>query len=251
MLRPLVKRLPGLSRSSKRTILVCYDIVAMMVALWAAFSARLGYFYVPYSRRVLLSAGVSFIVGLAALYRLRVYHIVLRYFDLRTVTRILSAAAVAAIAWVLLVYAVDAQITTGEITFLVPRSVAFIYCGFLFLLLFMGRYCMAVLLAGADRESLLPDPDARKVVIYGANATGISLANSVLSSSHYRLMAFVDADPALKGQVVAGVPIFDPGALDRLAQSGDVDEVFLAMSNATRSDRLAAISHVRELGLEV
>jgi FlaA1/EpsC-like NDP-sugar epimerase len=251
MLRPLVKRLPDLSRSSKRTILVCYDIVAMMVALWAAFSARLGYFYVPYSRRVLLSAGVSFIVGLAALYRLRVYHIVLRYFDLRTVTRILSAAAVAAIAWVLLVYAVDAQITTGEITFLVPRSVAFIYCGFLFLLLFMGRYCMAVLLAGADRESLLPDPDARKVVIYGANATGISLANSVLSSSHYRLMAFVDADPALKGQVVAGVPIFDPGALDRLAQSGDVDEVFLAMSNATRSDRLAAISHVRELGLEV
>jgi FlaA1/EpsC-like NDP-sugar epimerase len=244
MLRPLVKRLPDLSRSSKRTILVCYDIVAMMVALWAAFSARLGYFYVPYSRRVLLSAGVSFIVGLAALYRLR-------YFDLRTVTRILSAAAVAAIAWVLLVYAVDAQITTGEITFLVPRSVAFIYCGFLFLLLFMGRYCMAVLLAGADRESLLPDPDARKVVIYGANATGISLANSVLSSSHYRLMAFVDADPALKGQVVAGVPIFDPGALDRLAQSGDVDEVFLAMSNATRSDRLAAISHVRELGLEV
>jgi len=251
MLRHLVKRLPDLSRSSKRTILVCYDVLAMMVALWAAFSARLGYLYVPYSRRVLLSAGVSFVVGLAALYRLRVYHIVLRYFDLRTVTRILSAAAVAAIAWVLLVYAVDARITTGQITFLVPRSVAFIYCGFLFLLLFMGRYCMALLLAGADLDSLLPDPDARKVVIYGANATGISLANSVLSSSRYRLMAFVDADRALKGQVVAGVPIYDTGALDRLARSGDVDEVFLAMSNASRSERLEAISQVRELGLDV
>ena len=251
MLRSLVRRLPDLSRSSKRTILVSYDLLAMMVSLWAAFSARLGYVYVPYSRRVLLSAGVSFIVGLAALYRLRVYHIVLRYFDLRTVTRILTAAVIAAVAWVLLVYVVNAQITTGKITFLVPRSVAFIYCGFLFLLLFMGRYSMALLLAGADRESLLPDPDARKIVIYGANATGISLANSVLSSSRYRLIAFVDADPALKGQVVAGVPIYVPEALDRLAQAGDVDEVFLAMSNATRSDRLAAISQVRGLGLEV
>jgi FlaA1/EpsC-like NDP-sugar epimerase len=251
MLRLLVKRLPDLSRSRKRTILVCYDLAAMIVSLWAAFSTRLGFIYVPTGRRVLVSAGVSFIVGLAALYRLRIYHIVLRYFDLRTVTRILSAAAIAAIAWVILVYAVNARITVGHVTFLVPRSVAIIYCGFLFLTLFMGRYCMALLLAGADRDSLLPDPDARKIVIYGANATGISLANSVRTSSRYRLIAFVDGDPALKGQVVAGVPIYAPEALERLAQSRNVDEIFLAMPNATRSERLAAISQVRELGLQV
>ena len=47
MLRSLVRRLPDLSRSSKRTILVSYDLLAMMVSLWAAFSARLGYVYVP------------------------------------------------------------------------------------------------------------------------------------------------------------------------------------------------------------
>jgi UDP-N-acetylglucosamine 4,6-dehydratase len=251
MFRLLMKRLPALSRSSKRTILVSYDLLAMMVALWAAFSARLGIIYVPYSRRVLVSAGVSFLVGLAALYRLRVYHIVLRYFDLRTVTRILSAAVIAAVAWVMLVYVVHARITVEHITFLVPRSVAFIYCGFLFLLLFMGRYCMALMLAGADRESLLPDPDARKIVIYGANAAGISLANSMQASSHYRLIAFLDGDPALKGQVVAGVPIYTPDALSRLAQSGNVDEVFLAMPKASRSERLAAISQVRELDLDV
>ena len=251
MFRLFVRRLPNLNRSSKRTILVCYDLVAMMVALWAAFSARLGYVYIPYSRRVLLSAGVSFLVGLIALYRLRVYHIVLRYFDLRTVTKILSASAIAATAWVLLVYSVNARITTGTITFLVPRSVAFIYCGFLFLLLFMGRYAMALLLAGADRESLLPDPDARKIVIFGANATGISLADTVRSSPRYRLIAFVDSDRALKGQVVAGVPIYSPDALSRLAQSGNVDEVFLAMPKASRTERLAAISRVRELELQV
>lgn len=251
MVRELVKRLPALSRRKKRSILVSYDVVAMIVALWGAFSTRLGILYVPYSRSVLLSAAVSFTAGLAALYRLRVYHIVLRYFDLRTVTRILTAAAIAAIAWLTFVYVTNARITVDHITFLVPRSVAFIYCGFLFLLLFMGRYFMALLLTGADRDSILPDPDARKVIIYGANASGISLADSVRASSHYRLVAFVDADSAISGQVVAGVPIYSPDALPRLAQSGNVDEVFLAMPKATRSERLAAISQVRDLDLEV
>ena len=95
MVWQLLKLLPALSRSKKRTILVAYDLAAMMLALWAAFSTRLGLLYVPDSRRVLVSAGVSFLVGLVALYRLRIYHIVLRYFDLRTVTRILTAAAIA------------------------------------------------------------------------------------------------------------------------------------------------------------
>jgi FlaA1/EpsC-like NDP-sugar epimerase len=251
VLRQILGALPNLSRRKKRTIVVGYDLFAMALALWGAFSTRLGIIYIPHSRSVLLSAGVSFMVGLAALYRLRIYHIVLRYFDLRTVTRLLSASAIAAMAWVTLVYLISAHITVANITFLVPRSVAFIYCGFLFLLLFMGRYVMALLLTGAGRESLLPARDARKIVIYGANASGVGLASSVRSSSHYRLTGFVDADAAVKGRVVAGVPIYAPDALATLAQSGGVDEVFLALPNASRSERLAAISHVRELGLEV
>lgn len=251
MFRQLVKRLPALSRRKKRSILLAYDMSAMVVALWAAFSTRLGMIYFPQSRSVLLSALVSFACGLAALYRLRIYHIVLRYFDLGAVTRILMAAAVSAIAWVLFVYAVNAHITFAHVTFLVPRSVAFIYFGFLFLLLFMGRYFMALLLAGADHERVVPDPDARKIIIYGANATGISLADSVRASARYRLVGFIESDPALKGQVVAGVPIYTPDALSKLAKARQVDEVFLAMPKATRSERLAGISQVRQLGLDV
>lgn len=251
MIRELLRRLPGLSRLKKRTILVGYDLAAMVFALWAAFSARLGIFYVPYSRSVLLSAAVSFVVGLAALYRLRVYHIVLRYFDLRTVTRILWAASIAAIAWVTLVYVMNAHITINHVTFLVPRSVGFIYCGFLFLLLFMGRYVMALLLAGADREESALGSEVRNVIIYGANASAISLADSVRLSRRYHLVGFVDSDPALKGQIVAGVPIYSPEVLPSLAHGSEVDEVFLAMPKATRSERLAAISLVRGLNLEV
>lgn len=251
MLRKVLKRLPGLGRGTKRSILVVYDVTSMMVALWAAFSVRLGIFYVPESRTVLLSAGISFIVGLAALYRLRVYHMVLRYFDIRALTRILGAAAMASVTWVTLVYLMNSKITEDHVTFLVPRSVAFIYCGFLFLLLFIGRYLMAVLLSVVDHEWVMPDPNATNVVIYGASSTGISLAESMRGSPRYRLTAFVDPDEALKGQVVAGVPIYAPQALAELARSGNVEEVFLAMPRATRSERLEAISQVTSLDLPV
>lgn len=250
MTNEVLRRLPLLSRRKKRAILVVYDILAMLASLWAAFSVRLGIF-VDFSRSVMAAGLISISVGLVALYQLRIYHIVLRYFDLRTVTRLLTAAAAAAIAWVAVVYAAHPHITVNGVTFLVPRSVAFIYFGFLFVMIFMGRYVMALLLAGAARETWTANSDARNIVIYGANIAGISLADSVRMSPQYRLVAFVDADAALKGQIVAGVPIHSPESLPELVTSDELSEVFLAMPNATRSERLAAIDQVRALGLEV
>jgi FlaA1/EpsC-like NDP-sugar epimerase len=250
MVRRLLKTLPSLSRLKKRSILVTYDLAAMIVALWAAFSTRLGFIYFPNSRSVIASAALSFMLGLIGLYSLRIYHIVLRYFDLRIVSRLLAASGIAATAWVIIVYATHPHLTVNHITFMVPRSVAFIYAGFLFLLLFMGRYVMALLLSGADRDDEVPGADRRNIVIYGANSAGISLASSVRTSPVYRLMAFVDPDPALTGQTVAGVPIYPPDALAQLASTDRVDEVFLAMPKATRSERLEAISQVQALNLE-
>jgi FlaA1/EpsC-like NDP-sugar epimerase len=76
----------------------------MCVALWAAFSTRFGEPYWPNNPVVLLAAAVSFALGIFGLYRLAIYHIVLRYFDMRTVSRIFSGAAIAAVAWVIVVY---------------------------------------------------------------------------------------------------------------------------------------------------
>ena len=251
MFRGFVRRLPTLSRSKKRIILIVCDLLAMAVALWGAFSTRLGILFDPSSLTVWTAVPATFAVSLVGFYKLGIYRIVLRYFDMRSVTRLFGAAAFGAITWVIVAYLVQQHVTGGRVPILVPRSVAFIYCGFLFLLLFMGRYVMATLLSGADRDSLLPDADARTIVIYGANPGGVSLAASVRTSSRYRLIAFVDPDAAVKGQVVAGVPVYAPEALRGLVRSGNVDEVFLALPHASRSERLEAISQVRELGVEV
>ena len=251
MIVDLLKRLPDLSRLHKRAILVGYDFFAMALALWGAFSARLGQLFYTDNVQVMLAAVGSFLIGILALYRLQVYHIVLRYFDLRTVMRIFSACAIAAVGWTFLVYLAQETILVGGVWIIVPRSVAFIYCGFLFLLLFMGRYVMALLLSGAARVPP-PSPHARSnIAIYGANSAGISLANSVRMTPQYRLIGFIEDDSALHGQIMAAVPIYSPKALPELTRRSKLGQVFLALPHATRSQRLSAISRLTELNLKV
>jgi FlaA1/EpsC-like NDP-sugar epimerase len=253
MILQKLNQLSSLARGSKRSILIAYDLVAMGVALWAAFSSRLGRPYFPDNLSVLGAAAVSFAIGIAALYRLQVYHLVLRYFDMRAVTRIFAAAAIAAITWVICVYFTQARIRVDHTLMYVPRSVGFIYCVFLCLLLFMGRYMMALLLSAAARQAPIPSRTGqqRSVAIYGANSAGISLADSMRSDGNYRLVAFIEDDVALHGQILAGTAIYSPKALPELVAASELDEVFLAMPRASRSQRLAAISRLTQLNLKV
>ena len=252
MIFNLVRRVSAADRAQKQQILLGYDIVASVLALLGAFWVRLGEPYWPWSISVLAAALVSIAAGVLSLQQLHVYRIVLRYFDLRTVTRIFFGAAIAATAWVITVYLARSSMVVDGVRILVPRSVAFIYCGFLFMLLFLGRYAMAWLLREA--EHTIPGAvsrDKKKVAIYGANAAGISLADSVRKDPQYSLCAFVDDDPALHGQIVAGARIYPPDRLPELARKEELSEVFLAIPKATRSQRLSAISRVRQLNLQV
>ncbi|MFN3943466.1 MAG: polysaccharide biosynthesis protein [Allosphingosinicella sp.] len=252
MVQRLLTRLSQADRASKRSILIAYDFVAMMLALWGAFSARFGEPYVPNDPVVIAAAAVAFAIGIFGLSQLRIYRIVLRFFDLGTVSRIFFGAALAATAWALLVYLTRATMTVDGIQIMVPRSVGFIYCGFLFVLLFMGRYVMAGLVVSATRFT--PERAAgrqRNVLIYGANPAGISLAESVRRDPNLHLCGFVDDDPALRGQIVAGTVIYSPLNLETRVRENEVQEIYLAIPQATRSQRLNAIWRLNKLNVEV
>jgi FlaA1/EpsC-like NDP-sugar epimerase len=252
MIRKFIKDLTSMDRARKRTVLVIYDLAAMVLALWGSFSVRLGELYWTQNAMVVFSTAVSMVIGIAGLYQLRVYHIVLRYFDLRTVSRILFGAAIAAGAWVLSIYFTQPSMMIDGMRTLVPRSVGFIYCGFLFMLLFMGRYLMALLVIGAVRGASLDLLSGRRnVAIYGANPAGRSLGESVRNDPGLRLTAFIDDDPELQGQIMGGIPIYSPKALPDMVDGAGLSEVFLAMPKATRSQRLAAISRLNELKVKV
>src|SRR5215210_857514 len=104
MVVEFIRGISGADRTSKRSILIAYDVAAMFLALWGAFSARLGEVYVPDSPLIPALAACSVVLGIVGLFQLRVYHLVLRFFDLGTVSRIFFGAAIAATGWAMLVY---------------------------------------------------------------------------------------------------------------------------------------------------
>lgn len=250
----LVKRATMLDRGRKNLILITFDLVAMGVALWAAFSARFGALYFPDNWVIMGCAATAGLAGVAALWQLRIYQIVLRYFDMRAVERIFAAAAVSAGTFVVMVFLVQEEITYSGIEIQVPRSVALIYCVFAFLLLFVGRYAMSTLLEHAWEGVTARrrrDDGERVIAIYGANTAGVSLAQSMRARAGIRVAAFVDDDHKLHGQLVAGVPIYSPMALADLVRTMEIEEVLLALQRATRPQRLAAISRLTGLNITV
>ena len=248
----LVERFSKADRSSKRLILLAYDSAAMIFALWAALSVRLGFAYSPTDPSLLIPAIASIVVGLAALSNLQVYRIVLRFFDISSVSRILFGAIAAALTWSLVGYFSRASLFVSGVEILAPRSVGFIYCCFLFTFLFMGRYAMAALVAGAGRAgSVAGEGLSRSVAVYGANAAGIALVESVQRNPRLRLSALIDDDQALAGQIVAGTKIRSSGELPNLVRDQGVQEIFLALPHATRAQRLEAITRLKALNVEV
>src|ERR1051325_1796560 len=137
-LRRLSHAMTRLAGSQKRIVLFAFDGLAMLTALWLAFSARLGVLYWPANPRVLFLAVASMMLGLLAVMALRLYRLVVRYFEASAAAKVETPSAAAAAAWLGLAY--FSRIEN------LPRSVGLIYFGLLFMLLFFGRLAASRLL---------------------------------------------------------------------------------------------------------
>ena len=105
-----------------------------------------------------------------------------------------------------------------------------------------------------------------RALVFGAGASGAALATALgsarpagapdpLRGAGYRIVAFVDDDPAQRERgSVAGVPVLGgSGDLGRLARELRADEIVLAVTDrhAMRQDAFDALLQCRERGLRV
>ena len=245
----LVDRLTRLGRARKRAVIIAFDAAAMLLALWLAFCIRLGVLYWPANRWVVPLAVGAVILGIGALLLLGVYRVVIRYLDINAALRIALGAGAVAACWFMAAY-------LSRLPNL-PRSVGFIYFGIVFLLMFFGRLAAARVLTGEGvmlTRSMRPRADAAKeicVAIYGATSAGSSLAGALRRHAEYRLRCFVDDHPALVGRAMAGVPIRSTAQLKADIAAGAVEQIFIAIQSATRSERMAALRTLSGMGVPV
>lgn len=204
------------------------DAVLLVVALWAAFSLRLGEFYIPH----IAMSGLFLMAPLIAVpvfIRFGLYRAIVRYIGMRAIWTVIQAVSLYALVWAVLAFLSGVQV--------VPRSVTLI------------NWIVAILLIGGSRMLarwwFLNDEVAPRsrtlikhnVVIYGAGSSGVQLATALGFSNAYRPVAFIDDDPHLQGQQINALPVYGFNHLGELIDGKQIDQVLLAMPSVTRNRR--------------
>jgi UDP-N-acetylglucosamine 4,6-dehydratase len=242
--RCLALRLVSLGRHEKRVILAVNDFLLLNLALWLAMSVRLGELFLPTSWDLFVVLGAAPCIGVATFFQMDVYRLVTRFIGARGVAVTAAALGLSGLYWGLLVY------LSG--VYSVPRSVVLFYPVLATAFVWGSRQAAASFLRNAGAAAPTQGREqASRVLIYGAETTGMQLREALQGAGDCEAVAFVDPNPTLRGQYVGGLKVHPPERLPGLVERLDIDEVLLAMPKARRRDRQAALRQLETLKMRV
>ncbi len=230
----------GLPRGAKRLLLVANDFIITLFSVWLALSLRWGRFYIPEDGALWLVMLAAPPIAVAVFHAMGLYQLVTRFIGTRGAVRIFAAVALSMLIWGLIVLM---AVGTGDPRLVFPRSIVFIYALIAGILVWASRELAATALLGAGPKPTV-SRDKRHVVIYGAGAAGVQLAEALRRSDGYRPVGFIDDQPSLIGQLVAGLKVYKMDKLPRLVERDGVKEVLLALPERQRRERRAIIQRL-------
>jgi FlaA1/EpsC-like NDP-sugar epimerase len=218
----------------KRALLIVNDLALLSLAIWAAYTLRLSRLYVPPSLDKWLLLIAAPLIGVAVFYMRGLYKLVTRFIGPEGTTRIYIAVIFAALLWAVAVLMMAVKDH--------PRSVIVIYALIAALLIRLSRQWAGAMLLRAAPEHKGLSFDARKpVIIYGAGTLGIQLLRALNETGGYKMVAFIDPNPSLAGQLVHGVKVLRPEKIGKVIADESVKEVLLATPSALRAERRLAL----------
>jgi FlaA1/EpsC-like NDP-sugar epimerase len=218
----LLRLAESLSRPTKRKILLAADVLIINLSLLIAMSLSLNRLlslddlagvWAMFPALTLIGGGMTWGLGLPK--------IKLNAYDWHATLR----TALFAVLMTLTGLALDRTWPT-----LLPASLFYTFGLMLFTISVLGRIAMLHTLLWIYRRKV----ERRRVLIYGAGATGMQLAAALSTHDAIEAVAFVDDNPALRGLTVSGLPVHGPGDLRNLIDSKRIDRVLLAMPQLPR-----------------
>ncbi|GGO85181.1 nucleotide sugar epimerase/dehydratase WbpM [Marinobacterium nitratireducens] len=233
----------GLSRNQKRSVFLCFDVVALTLTCWMSFALRYGEWdaegFVHWPAYL-----IAPLVAVPVFVRLGLYRAITRYIGPRALWTVVKAVTLFVLIWATLTYFIGFEQR-------VPRSVIPIYW-FIALVVIGGSRLLARWLLLQQFPGGLQRLSAEdRVIIYGAGSAGRQLATALESASDLSAVAFVDDNPSLAGLEVHGLLIYPPERLEWLIEHFDVSEVLLAMPSASRTRRRELLALLEPLPVKV
>ena len=217
----------AMPRPLKRVVVLALDAGLCVLSVWLAFYLRLGDF-VPLKGAALWPVLASVVLALPIFITSGLYRAIFRYSGL---------PAMVAVARAMLLYGVvfSALFTFWGIAG-VPRTVGLIQPILLLLLVGASRAAARVWLGGLYQKQLR-QASLPQTLIYGAGSAGRQLASAMNNSAEIRVVGYLDDDDRLHGQVLNGLPIYNPADLDEILNGSLIADVLLAMPSVSRQRR--------------
>nr|WP_232831507.1 nucleoside-diphosphate sugar epimerase/dehydratase [Pseudogemmobacter bohemicus] len=119
------------------------------------------------------------------------------------------------------------------------------------LILFLAAIGSRVFLLQIYLSALRYNKVPVRVLIYGAGTTGLRLASALKAHETIRVVAFLDDDPNLSSQRIAGLRIHSPDRIEDIARNHEINRVILAIPSLSAPKQMRIGRRMQALGLEV
>ncbi|MGB1989496.1 MAG: polysaccharide biosynthesis protein [Cycloclasticus pugetii] len=206
-----------------------FDFIIITLALWVAFSLRLGELYSPKDSVIWLFVIAPFIAT-PIFIKLGLYRAIIRYIGFHSLWVVVKAVSLYSLLLALFVLLAGIEV--------VPRSVHLI--NWLVALLMVGGSRMVVRwwLAGVVHVNASASENAiRNVVIYGAGSSGTQVLDQLRIKNGMKVVAFIDDETSLHSRQIRDIRVRPFSHLSRLIERYGVKDVLLAMPSVSRSRR--------------
>ena len=223
-----------LPRNIKRSITLVADFLAIILALWLAFSLRYSALYQPQNEQLWVFL-LAPLIAIPIFIKFGLYRAIIRYLSMEAIWTVVQA-----IFLYMIIFAVIILLAGAELTGVVPRTVYGI--NLLILLVFIGGSRLIArwwfdqykdVKFGTQSQYFRISP----VLIYGAGDAGAQLAVALRMAGQMKPVAYIDDDNTLVGQQVGGVTVYAFTKLSHLIEKYHIAEVLLAIPSAPRSKR--------------
>jgi len=234
-------RVAGLSRSSKRAIMVLADLIALPLALWSAYALRFAEWW---PEKQMAPFWWLFLVlppmGVFVFARLGLYRAVVRFMGPQALWAVVKGVLLLALfMWAAAYYFHQFQ---GF-----PRSVPINFI--LVALIYVGG--TRFLVSSYYRWLVRHYSKKEAVAIYGAGGAGVQLATALANSREFFAAAFIDDDLTLRGSTILGIKVHGPWEAGELVRNLRIRRVLLALPTASKRQRKLALESLEGFPVHV
>lgn len=233
--------LTALKRPTKFGIILLNDATLCIVAVWIAFSLRLGVWQLA-EPAVLTVMAVSLCIWLPLFLIRGTYRTIVRFLGTRTAINITASCILMGAASSLFYILVPIAN--------VPRTIGAIHAMVFASLLIVSRLVAGYLLFDLPNQHAFVGRISR-VLIYGAGAAGRQLAASLRHEPGMILRGYIEDDERLTGHHLDGVKIYAGTNLAKLIDDLDITTVLLALPNIARKRREAIVRQFAAIKVRV